>query len=128
MAKLVNEIKFSAPHKKGVLASINQALGENSVNIVHLGACGSGKKAWVNLVTNRDPKAMAVLRRLGYKPKAEKVVLLNITNKAGKGVPYFNRLAKAGINIKSVMATSSGGNRVSVILNTNNNRKAVRVL
>lgn len=129
MAKLVNEIYFSAPHRPGVLASVSEALGKNKVNILHLGACGSGKKGEVGLVTNKDAKAMAVLRKLGYKPKKDKVVLVSMGNKAGASARYFKKLAKAKVNVKSCMATTGGGSsRVSVILDTNNNRKAARVL
>jgi len=128
MAKLVNQIYFSAPHRPGVLASVSQALGENKVNILHLGACGRGKKGEVGLITNKDVKAMSVLRKLGYKPKKDKVVLVSMGNKAGAATQYFKKLAKAKLNVKGCMATTGGGSRVSVIINTNNNRKAARVL
>ena len=127
MAKLVNQYTFKAPNKPGVLAEIAKTMGQKKINILNMCACTCGKEGHVRLTTAADPKAKTILKKYGYKPKADKLIALNFTNKPGRLAPSLVKLAKAKINVKSCVFTTAG-KKVGVLLNTSNNKKAAKIL
>ncbi len=126
MAKKVKELHFSVPNKVGTLYKITQALKKARVNILHAWACGEGATGHFGLITSSNSKAKRALKKLGIRTSEKDILVVSMANKVGALDRVAARLAKAKVNITCVSATSGGG-RVSVLINTRNNAKAARV-
>ena len=127
MAKKVKELQFSTPNRVGMLAEVTAALQKARVNILHMWACGEGSKGHFGLVTSSNAKAKKTLKALGISSKESEILVLNLRNRVGALAKAAKKLAKAKINVTCVSATSAG-NRVALLLNTRNNRKAQRTV
>ena len=126
MAKLVRELTFETPNKVGVLSKVTSALKNAGVNLVHAWACGEGSRGYFGLVTSNNSRAKKALRSLGIRAAEKEMLEVNLPNKKGALARVAEKLAKAKINIVGISGTS-GGNRVSVLINTRNNSKAARL-
>ena len=127
MAKRVKELQFSTPNKVGVLADITQALQKAGVNILQIWACGEGSKACFGMVTSRNEAAKKILKKWRITPKEKEMLILNLQNKVGSLARVSKKLAKAKINITCLAATTQG-KRASVLIDTNQNKKAARLV
>jgi len=127
MAKRVKELEFSVPNKIGALAKISTALEKGKVNILHVWACGEGPKACFDMVTNSNAKAKKILKKHGIKTSEKELLVLNLTHKVGSLARVARKLAKAKVNITCLSATTSG-KRAAVLLSTNQNSKAARLV
>ncbi len=128
MATLVKELQFKTANDVGVLSEVTQALKDNKVNLLHAWACGEGSTGFFGIVTNNNARAKNALKKLGIRAKEREVLAIHLPNKTGELAKVAKKLAKAHINITGVSATSAPGNRVSVLINTKNNRKAKRII
>jgi len=128
MAKIINEIYFMTPNRPGVLAQVTKELGRAKIKILNMHSCGVGRRGEVFLTTNNDLRAKQIIRHLGYRPKSSQFIDLVVKAKAGKLSPILNRLAKNKINVTECLFTNPGANKVEVLLCTNRNRKAARIL
>ncbi len=126
MAKKVKELQFSTPNKVGVLGQVTDTLKKARVNILHMWACGEGSKGLFGIVTNNNARAKKALKKIGRSFKEKEILVVNLQNKVGALARVANRLAKAGVSVTCVSATS-GGNRVALLLGTRNNKKAQRL-
>lgn len=127
MAKVVRELHFTTPNRVGVLSKVTNALKKARVNLVHAWACGDGARGYFGLVTNSNARAKKALAKLGYRATEKESLVVTLSNKPGALARIADKLAKAKLSVTCVSATSSG-NRVSVLINTTNNKKARRVL
>ena len=127
MAKKLKELQFETPNKIGVLCKITCVLKEAGVNILHAWACGEGSRGQLGLVTSNNAKAKKALKKLGISTKEKNVLSVILSHKVGSLERVAHKLAKAGISITCLSATSAG-NRVTVLLNTKNNDKAGRLI
>jgi hypothetical protein len=123
MAKKLKELQFETPNKVGVLCKVTCVLKEAGVNILHAWACGEGSKGHFGLVTSDNVKAKKALKRLNISTKEKEVLAVTLAHKAGSLERVAHRLAKAGVSVTCLSATSAG-NHVTVLFNTKNNRKA----
>ena len=127
MAKRAKELRFSVPNRVGVLSKITNVLKQARVNILHVWGCGEGAKGYFGVVTNHNARARNALRKLGIRASEGEVLVLSLRNRVGSLDRVARRLANARVNISCLSATTGTG-RVSVLLNTNNNRKAQRIV
>ena len=63
------------------------------------------------------------LKKIGISAVEKEALVINLPNKAGALAKVADRLTAAKVNITCFTATT-GGNNVSVVLNTKNNKKA----
>ena len=126
MAKKMKELQFSVKNKVGVLHRITSALKKARVNILHAWACGEGPTGYFGLVTTNNAKAKRALKPLGISSSEKETLVVTMPNRVGALDRVAAKLAKAKVNITCLSATSAG-NRVAVILNTRNNKKAQRL-
>ena len=127
MAKKLKELQFETPNKVGVLCKVTCVLKEAGVNILHAWACGEGSKGYFGVVTSNNPKARKALKRLKISTREKDVLAVTLSHKVGSLERIARKLAKAGISLTCLSATSAG-NRVAVLFNTNNNKKAQRIV
>lgn len=128
MAKSIKELHFSTPNRVGMLSKVASALSGAGVNLLHAWACGEGSEGYFGVVTNNNAKAKRALKKLGISAAEKEVLEVTLQNKSGALARIAARLAKAKINVTCLSATSAGPGRVTVLLNTKNNRKARRVI
>lgn len=128
MAKIIKELYFSTPNRPGELFKVAKAFGKARINILDMCSCEQGRKRCeVCLNTSNNLKAWSILRELGYRPHVTQAIAFNLPNRAGRLAPVLQRLARRHINIKECEFTTAG-NRVEVVLSTNKNKKAARIL
>ncbi len=127
MAKKLKELQFETPNKVGVLCKVTCVLKEAGVNILHAWACGEGSKGQFGLVTGNNAKAKKALKKLGISAKEKDILAVTLSHKVGSLERVAHKLAKAGVSVTCLSATSAG-NRVTVLLNTKNNNKAQRLV
>jgi hypothetical protein len=127
MAKREKEIRFNAPNKVGTLARVTGALKAANVNILHIWGCGSGAAGQFGLVTTHNAKARAALKKAGFRTSEAPLLSVTLANRPGALDRVARKLAKGGVNITGLSATS-GGRRVAVVLDTRNNAKASRLI
>ena len=129
MAKVLKELQFETANKTGVLSKIADALKKAHVNLEQAWACGESSKGYFGIVTSNNTKAKRALKKLGVKKFSEKeVLMITLPNRVGALARVADRLAKGGVNITCLSATSAGPNRVGVLLGTKNNKKARRLV
>ena len=127
MAKKIKELQFSMRNKVGLLDKVTESLKKAKVNILHIPAWSEGGKAHFQLVTNQNARAAKALRKIGVRAGQKNALVLGLQNRVGILNRVAHRLAKAKVNISCLSATT-GGKRVAVILSTNNDAKASRVV
>lgn len=127
MATKVTELQFSSSNKVGALANIATAFEKSKVNILNIWACGEGPTAYFGVVTNNNSKAKKILKGLRFKVKEKDMLVLNLQHKVGSLARVARKLAKARINITCLAATTSG-KRAAVLVDTNQNKKAARIV
>ena len=127
MAKMVKELQFTTPNRVGVLSKVTGALNSAGVNILHAWGCGEGATGYFGMVTSGNQKARQALRKIGISTKESEVLVVNLPNKKGALAKVADKLAKARVNITCISATT-GGNNVSVLIGTKNNKKAQRLI
>ncbi len=127
MAKKAKELQFSAPNKVGVLSNLTSAFKKAGVNILSIWAYGEGSKAYFGIITSRNEAAKKILKKLGMPAKEKEMLVMNCQNKVGVLARVAATLAKAKINI-TCLSGSTCGKRGTVVLSTNQNNKAARLV
>ncbi len=127
MAKKLKELQFETQNKVGVLCKVTCVLKEVGINIINAWACGEGPQGHFGLVTSNNAKAKKALKRLRISAKEKDVLAVTLSHKVGSLDRVAHKLAKAGVSITCLSATSAG-NRVTVLFNTKNNNKAQRIV
>ena len=123
MAKSMKELHFSTRNRVGVLSKITNALSKAGVNILHVWGCGEGATGYFGMVTSSNARAKKALKNLGISASEKETLVLNLPNKKGALARVAQKLAKSNVNVTCLSATTGGG-RVSVLINTKNNKKA----
>ena len=127
MAKRLKELQFETPNKIGVLCKVTCVLKEAGVNILHAWACGEGPKGHSGILTSNNAKAKKALNRFCISAREKDVLSVTLSHKVGSLERVARKLAKAGVGVTCLSATSAG-NRVTVLFNTENNNKAQRLV
>src|SRR5260370_26233770 len=107
MAKAA-QLARSLRSRPGVLAALARTLADARVNISALSAETRAGRGKIHFVVNDPGQARRVLRRAKYRATEETAFVLRMRNKPGALARVAPRLAKAGVNIKSVYATTAG--------------------
>lgn len=128
MARLLKELQFKTPNRTGVLSKVANVLKDAGVNLIHAWACGEGSHGYFGVVTSNNARAKKALRKLSIHGVEKEILMVSLPNKKGQLARIADKLAKARIGVTCLSATSGGGNRVAVLINTRNNRKARRII
>jgi hypothetical protein len=126
MAKAA-QLTLSLKSRPGVLAALARTLADARVNITALSADTRAGRGKIHFVVNNPGQARRVLRRAKYRATEETAFVLRMRNKPGALARVATRLAKAGVNIKSVYATTAGRS-ATVVLTVGSAAKARKIL
>ena len=107
MAK-VAQLTLSLRSRPGVLAALARTLADARVNISALSAETRAGRGKIHVVVQNLGQAKRALRHAKYRATEEPAFVVRMRNKPGALARVAARLAKAGVNIKSVYATTAG--------------------
>ena len=125
----VTQITMLLGNKPRTLAHVCSTLGEARVNVLALLAPEIKRRGKVRVWVDRPDEAKKALKSAGIRFSEEKVVAMEVDNKAGAFSDVAEKLADARINIKyAYAATADGSIKSTVIMAVPDVTKALRVL
>ncbi|MFW6133099.1 MAG: hypothetical protein ACOC8F_04325 [Planctomycetota bacterium] len=127
MAELLQHIRLEVSDEVGKLAELTDALRDAGVNILALDAWVSDDTGTMHLVADDPDAARDVLRGRVVRLDSKDVVTVTLPNEPGALNGPAAALAKAGIAIRHVHATTAG-DKAMIVLDTSDNAKAVKLL
>ncbi len=127
-ARLVKQLNFTLPDRRGLLSEITSKLSNAKVNITSICAYNQDDKAYFMLTTESNAKAKRALSDIITDLKEEEVVSVEMPNRAGELEKVAKRISEAGININYVYGTAGGVKSAICILKTEDNKKTVRLI
>jgi hypothetical protein len=128
-ARLGKEVVLRIENEVGVLDQIARTVAEKGVDILATSAWVEGSVGVVHLVTDDNLRVVDALRSRNYDPKESGVVLADVPHKPGMLRHITERLARGSVDVHHLYATTTSGQRESlVVLATANNDHAVVLL
>lgn len=128
-SKLIRELYFTAPDKKGTFAQVCGALANAGVNIIAMCAYGQGGVGYFMMVTSDNLKAIDALKELGLKPKENDALLVELNDKPGAAAKVGKKIADAGINIRYAYgSTPKKGGPALMVISCNKPEEAIEAL
>ena len=120
MAK-VKQIVFKVEDRPGTVAAAISSLSGAGVNI--LSVCGWGPQGVVQVVTDNPRKAVKALTASGTAFAETAAEVAELANKPGALLAHLNKLAKKGVNLSSICATSGKNAKKAVVVWTTDSAK-----
>jgi hypothetical protein len=115
-------------NKTGVGHRVFQAIFQQKLNVIAFHGYTTGRKVVLTFITDNNTKAKRVLQRAGFEADSRDVILVNCPNKPGVFEKVAGKLDFAGVNIDYAYATSTSKTRGTIVLNTDDNKKALKAL
>jgi len=108
------QLTLSLKSRPGVLAALARTLADARVNISALSADARAGRGKIHVVVSNLAQAKRALRRAKYRVTEETAFVVRMRNKPGALARVAARLAKSGVNIKSVYSTTAGRTATAV--------------
>ena len=99
-------------NRPGALAGLARALAAQGIDIRAISGGGSGEHAYAVLTTDDDAATRAVLRAGGYPYVEGETLIVEVEDRPGGLAAVTEKLAAAGIDIRSVLFVDSGAGTV----------------
>jgi hypothetical protein len=112
------EIVIDTEDRPGVIADLGELFGDAEVSITAAAAVTADGKGVLHFVVDDADRALAALRRAGWKVRRSREVLaVSLDDRPGELGRYARRLAEAGINISALYTAGSrgGGDREIIV-------------
>lgn len=100
--------------KPGSVAAGIKSLAEAGVNVVSI--LGWNPQNLMQVVTDNPRKAMKALTAANIAFTEETAEIVELPNKPGRLVAYLEKLAKKGVNLHSLCATTNKNARKAVVV------------
>ena len=94
-------------NRPGALAALTRALAAAAIDIRGIAGGGAGEQAYAVLTTSDEEATRAVLRAGGYPFVEGATIVVAIEDRPGGLAAVTEKLAAAGVDIKSVLFVSS---------------------
>ncbi len=127
-ATRTRELIVIAGNKTGTGHRIFEAMFQKQINVIAFHGYTLGKKVVLTFVTDDNTKARQVLKKAGFEVDTRDVILVECPNKPGVFEKVTGKMDFAGVDIDYAYATSTSKTRGSIVLNTVDNKKALRAL
>ncbi len=115
MAK-VKQLTVSLENRPGALAELAQLLAGAKINVVALLGSTAGSQGSAQLVVDQTSIAKKVLQKAGLSFTEGTLEEFEMINKPGALAEVTGKLAKKGLNIESVYATTPKGAKKATLL------------
>jgi len=126
-ASKLKQLTFSLPNRIGLLSELTSFLTAAGINIEAINAYGVGDEGRFMLVTDNNGKAKKVISHMGAEVQTEEIIAVEVPNKVGRLQQVTKKISDAGIDISYVYG-SPVKTRMTIVLKTADNRKALKVL
>ena len=127
-AAKAKQISFEMPNKVGLVAEISTVLSKAKINIMSLFGIETGDMAIFMLITSNNAAAKKLLKKMGADAGATDVVTIEMPNKPGEFSKVSDIIAKAGIDILTVMGTAGSAKSSMIVLKTSDDKKVLKLL
>ncbi len=127
-ASRTRELIVITGNKTGVGHKVFQALFQKQVNVVAFHGYTLGRKVVLTFITDDNTRAKQVLKKAGFDVDSRDVILVDCPNKPGIFEKVAGKLDFAGVSIDYAYATSTSKTRGMIVLNTEDNKKALKAL
>ncbi len=122
------ELHVITPNEPGILGRVMGTLANAGVNLRAVNASAEEDRGIFYLVTSNNQKAEKSLKALGYTVDTNEVVTILIGDRIGAGAEIGALLGNAVIEVKYCYCSSAGTGRVLMVIQTNDNTKALDTL
>ena len=122
------QISFEMPNKVGLVAEISAALSKAKINIMSLFGIETGDMAIFMLITSDNAAAKKLLKKMGADAGATDVVTIEMPNKPGEFSKVSDIIARAGIDILTVMGTAGSAKSSMIVIKTSDDKKVLKLL
>jgi hypothetical protein len=126
--KLETELRVTTPNEPGILGRVLGTLANSALNLRALNAYSDLDKGKFFLITSDNNKAAKCLQALGYTVETHEVVTVPIDDRIGSGAEVGALLGNAVIDVYHSYCTSTGSGKVLMVIQTNDNQKALDTL
>ncbi|MFM2343492.1 MAG: hypothetical protein RLZZ210_100 [Pseudomonadota bacterium] len=115
---------------KGLMAEISELLSNNNININNIEAQSYNDNAILHLEINNQEidKSLSLLTKAGYHAMSDEVILVCLEDKPGSLAKVARKLSDNNVEIKGITSMWRNHGIVMVVLNTNNNVEAKKIL
>ena len=127
-AAKAKQISFEMPNKVGLVAEISAALSKAKINIMSLFGIETGDMAIFMLITSDNAAAKKLLKKMGADAGATDVVTIEMPNKPGEFSKVSDIIARAGIDIVTVMGTAGSAKSSMIVIKTSDDKKVLKLL
>ena len=127
-AAKAKQISFEMPNKVGLMAEISAALSKAKINIISLFGIEVGDMAILMLITSDNVAAKKLLKKMGADAGATDVVTIEMPNKPGEFSKVSDIIARAGVDIHTVMGTAGSARNSMMVLKTSDDKKVLKLL
>ncbi len=125
----LREILLTLPNRPGTLAGVARILAEKRVNLAAISVDSTTGKGRVHLIAGDPDRATRLLSEAGYAVEVREMLAVRLEDRAGSFLQVLDALAKARVNIQSVVIlVAREGNQPLVALSANDLAKARKVL
>ncbi len=114
--------------RPGEFARIGEAMGGAGVNIVAIGGLVGEGVGLVGFVVSDEAGARGALRAAGIEERDLDVVRIALPDEPGAMSTAARRLALAGVNLQLVLSTGIAHGKATVVIASDDQRKARSVL
>lgn len=115
MAK-AKQIVIKVEDKPGTVAAAIAALSTAGVNILSIFGWTEASQGNLHLVVDNPRKAVKALAAAGITHSESKAEVVELPNKPGSLHGYLAKLAKKGVNLRTICGTASKSARKSVVV------------
>lgn len=127
-ATRTRELIVITGNRTGVGHAVFQALCEKQVNVIAFHGYTMDHEVVLTLITDDNRLAKQVLKKAGFAADSREVILVDCPNRPGVFEKVAGKLDFAGVDIDYAYATSTSKTRGMIVLNTADNKKALKVL
>lgn len=127
-ATRTRELIVITGNKTGVGHSVFKAMLEKQVNVIAFHGYTMGRKVILTFITEDNTRARQVLKKAGFEADSRDVILVDCPNKPGVFEKVAGKLDFAGVDIDYAYATTTSKTRGMIVLNTVDNKKALKAL
>jgi len=127
-ATKAKQLSFVVENRVGLLADVTAALASKKINMTALVAYELDKQGVFMMLTDNNAAAKKVLAKYGAKAVEEDVVLLELPDRPGALQSAVDKVAEAGIDILYVYATSGKKTGTFCVMQTEDNKKAIKAV
>jgi hypothetical protein len=115
-------------HRPGALAALTRAIASRGIDLLAIAGSGSGDQAYTVLETSDAPATRDVLRAGGYPYVEGETLIVEVEDRPGGLATVAEKLAAAGIDVRSVLFLGRGGGRVETAFSVDDVARAKGVL